>query len=82
MLDRYKNPNKDQREYLEYVNQMLQCVSDGKFEVVRETLEQCFDVRRLSDLKLASADIVRIRDDVNERMRLYRLKTNTCQTVG
>lgn len=76
MLDRYKIETKEQREYLEYVNQMIQCVEDDKFEEVRASLERCFDDKRLSDLKLASRDIVRIRDDMNERMRLYRNKSS------
>lgn len=73
MITRYNSDaDKVTREYVAYVEYMLKCVSDKSFEEIRLILEGCFNGQELSDYRLASSDLVRLKDAMDERMRKYR----------
>ena len=73
MITRYNSDaDKGTREYVAYVEYMLKCVSDKSFEEIRLRLEGYFNGQELSDYRLASSDLVRLKDAMDERMRKYR----------
>lgn len=63
---------KEQREYREYVNYLLDSVDDDTFESIRFILELSFTAQQLSDMRLAAYGIVHMRDAMDTKMREYR----------
>ena len=67
-----KQDDKESRIIIEYVHYMLDEVEYQKFEEIKQILENSFEPERLKSMRASAVGIIKLRDDMNERMRVFR----------
>ena len=67
-----KQDDKESRIIIEYVHYMLDEAEYQIFEEIKQILENSFEPERLKNMRAFAERIIKLRDDMNERMRLFR----------
>lgn len=67
-----KQDDKESRIIIEYMHYMLDEAEYQIFEEIKQILENSFEPERLKNMRAFTERIIKLRDDMNERMRLFR----------